>query len=348
MLEIKTISKKYKGFSLNDISFVADKGDYIVLLGESGAGKSLILEIIAGLIIPDTGEIWMNNKNITNEKIQRRNIGLVFQDNTVFPHLTVKNNISFPLKSRKSDIKTIIRKTKQLAEKTGILHLMDRWPETLSGGELQRVALARTLSFEPECLLLDEPLASLDVQLRGEMRSLFREINNDGITIVHVTHDFEEAIALADKVGIIQNGNINQFGVPKEVFHKPKSKFIANFTGIKNFYNADIKSDEIILLENKIELKHTLGIIQGSGFALFKSEDVVISKAKFDSSISNNFQGQVIDIEPTTHGMELIVDIGIKVSAIITNKSFEKYNLLKNSHVWIGIKATAIHFIEKE
>ena len=348
MLALKNISKKYKDFTLKDVSFVAEKGDYVVLLGESGAGKSLILEMIAGLIIPDSGEIWLNDKNITRQKIQQRNIGLVFQDNTVFPHLTVKNNIAFPLKSRKIDRKTIDKKVNQLAEKSGISHLLDRWPGTLSGGELQRVALARTLSFEPDCLLLDEPLASLDVQLRDGMRSLFREINNEGITIIHVTHDFEEAIALADKVGIIQNGSIKQFGLPKEVFHKPKSKFIANFTGVKNFYNAVVGSGDVLLLEDKIEIKHALGRLQGLGFAMFKSEDVVLSKSEFDSSISNNFQGVVVDMAPTRHGMEVIVDIGIKVAALITRKSAEKYNLTKRSPVWIGIKATAVHFIEKE
>ncbi len=348
MIEVKNISKEYKGFAIRNISFTANKGDYIVLLGKSGAGKSLILEIIAGLITPDSGEVWLNNKDITREKIQRRNIGMVFQDNTVFPHLTVKNNIAFPLKSRKTKTKTIEKRVYQLAEKTGIEHLLDRWPETLSGGELQRVALARTLSFKPVCLLLDEPLASLDVQLRDGIRSLLREINSEGTTVIHVTHDFEEAIALADKVGIIQNGSIVQFGLPKEVFHKPKSKFIANFTGIKNFYNAVIKSTDTILLENKIAFKHTLKHEQGSGFAMFKSESIVVSKTKFDSSISNNFQGVVIEMIPRTRGMEVIIDIGIKVSALITQKSSDKYNLSKKSTVWIGIKATSVHFIEKE
>ena len=348
MLELINISKKYKSFSVKEISFIAKKGEYLVLLGESGAGKSLILEMIAGLINPDSGEIWKNNKNITKEKIQRRNIGLVFQDNAVFPHLNVQNNIAFPLKSKHTDNKTIHQKIELLAEKTGVLHLLNRWPETLSGGELQRVALARTLALEPDYLLLDEPLDSLDVQLRSGMRSLFREINSEGITIIHVTHSFEEAIALADKVGIIQNGNIIQFGTPKEVFHKPKSKFVASFTGLRNFFNAAILSNDTILLEKRIELKHALGSLKESGFAMFKSEDVVISRTKLDSSISNNFQGVVIDMEPTTLGVEVIVDIGIKVSALITHQSSKKYSLSKNSHIWIGIKATSIRFIEKK
>ncbi|MCD4725741.1 MAG: ABC transporter ATP-binding protein [Bacteroidales bacterium] len=348
MIELRHISKKYKDFTLDNISFSVDSGDYFVLLGESGAGKSLILEIIAGLIVPDKGEITLDGRNITNQKIQKRNIGLVFQDYTVFPHLTVKNNIAYPLKSRKFNKIAINRKIDELAEKTGIGHLLERRPDTLSGGELQRVALARTLALEPGCLLLDEPLASLDVQLRDGLRSLLRKINNEGITIVHVTHDYEEAIALADKVGIIHNGKIVQIGSPKEVFHKPKSKFIASFTGIKNFYNAVIKSDDIIILENKVKMEHALGKTQGSGFVMFRSEDIVISKSKIDSSMCNNFQGVVLDMIPTKRGMEVIVDIGIKISALITQKSADKYNLSQKCNVWLSIKALAVKFIEND
>lgn len=348
MLEIKRISKKYQDFTLDNISFSVDSGDYFVLLGKSGAGKSLILEIIAGLIVPDKGKITLNGKNITNEKIQRRNIGLVFQDYAVFPHLMVKSNIAYSLKSRKINRIAINKKIDELAEKTGIGHLLERRPNTLSGGELQRVALARTLALEPDCLLLDEPLASLDIQLCDGLRSLLRKINNEGVTIVHVTHDFEEAIALANKVGIINNGKIVQEGSPKEVFHNPKSKFIANFTGIKNFYNAVVKSEEIIILENKVEIVHLSGQTQGSGFVMFRSEDIVISKNKTDSSMCNNFQGVVVDMIPTKRGMEVIIDIGIIISALITQKSSDKYNLLKDCSVWLSIKASAIKFIEND
>lgn len=346
MLEIKNISKQYKNFTLDNISFSVNKGDYFVLLGKSGAGKSLILEIIAGLITPDKGEILLNKKNITNKKIQKRNIGLVFQDHAVFPHLTVKDNIGYALKTKKLTKKTINKKIDELAEKISISHLLERQPGTLSGGELQRVALARTLALEPVCLLLDEPLASLDVQLRDGLRSLLRKINNEGIPIVHVTHDFEEAIALANKVGIIHNGKIVQEGTPKEVFHNPKSKFVAHFTGVKNFYNAIIKTEEKVILENKVEIIHLTGHTQGSGFVMFRSEDVIISKNKTDTSMCNNLQGVVISMIPTKHGVEVLVDAGIKISALITQTSVDKFNLTENSDVCVGFKASAIKFVE--
>lgn len=348
MLQLKNISKKYKEFALNDISFSIRKGEYIVLLGESGAGKSLILEMLAGLIHPDEGEIFLDSKNISNEKIQKRNMGMVFQDNTVFPHLKVKNNIAFPLKTRKMKAQAIQQIVLDLAQKTQVDHLLDRWPETLSGGELQRVAIARTLACNPVCLLLDEPLASLDVQLRDDMRSLLRELNEEGMTMIHVTHDFEEAISLADKIGIIHQGKLVQFGRPKEIFHKPKSKFIAKFSGIKNFYNSMVIDDKTLLLENEIELKLAPGLTKGHGFAMFKSEDVILSASKIDSSIINNFEGNVIEIIPSHRGMEVMVDIGIIVSTLISQESFDRFQMKKHGVIWIGIKATAIHFIEKE
>jgi len=344
-MKISHISKRYKDFHLDDISFSVDSGGYFVLLGESGAGKSLILEIIAGLIAPDNGEIFLHDRNITNVKIQDRKIGLVFQDYAVFPHLTVKANIAFPLKSRGVDKYEISRKVDELARKVNIDHLLERRPNTLSGGELQRVAIARTLASEPDCLLLDEPLASLDVQLREGLRSLLRQINNEGITIVHITHDFEEAVALADKVGIIHNGKIIQEASPKEVFHNPKSKFIANFAGIKNFYKAEIKSGETITLDNKAEIVNISGKMNCSGFVMFRSEDVVVAGRKTDSSICNNFQGIVLEMIPTTFGIELIVDAGIIVSALITQESSDRLDLAEGSSVWVSVKASAIRFI---
>jgi len=346
MLEIKNISKKYKDFNLNDINFSVESGEYFVLLGESGAGKSLILEIIAGLITPDDGKVLLNSNDITNQKIQKRNIGLVFQDYAVFPHLTVYENIAYPLRSKKLNKSEINNKVVEFANKTGIASLLKRKPNTLSGGELQRVSLARTLALEPNCLLLDEPLSSLDIQLRNELQQLLRKLHNEGITIVHVTHNFDEAVALANKVGIIKNGKIVQTGTPKEVFHNPKSKFVANFTGIKNFYNAVIKSKEIVILENNVEIVYISGKDKGAGIVMFRSEDIVLSINKPDSSMCNNLHGKVLEMIPTKFGMEIIIDIGVKISALITQKSVDRLQLSVNKYVWISIKASAIRFID--
>lgn len=340
MLELKNISKNYQDFKLNEISLKVKDGEYFVILGESGAGKTLVLEIIAGLIEPDNGNVFYNGNDITNQKIQKRNIGLVFQDFAVFPHMNVKKNIAYAIRSKnnKSDVNN---KVYELAKKIEISHLLDRKPNTLSGGELQRVALARTLALEPNFLLLDEPLSSLDVQLRSELRSLLKKINKEGISIIHVTHDYEEALALANKIGIINNGEIVQIGTPKDVFHNPSSKFVANFTGIKNFYNIKSISENRILLEDKVEITVSPDI-NNYKYAMFRAEDVVLSNAEIISSLTNNLKGRIIEIIPTINGIDIIVDVGIKVVAKITSESCEKMDLSEGKEIWVSFKASAI------
>ncbi len=347
MLELKNISKKYENFYLKDICFKVADGEYFVILGESGAGKSVILEIIAGLIKQDKGLILFNGTNIGNTKIQDRKFGLVFQDFAVFPHISVKGNIAYALKTGKKNLtnKDINKKVEQLAEKMEISGLLNRKPNTLSGGELQRVALARTLALEPRLLLLDEPLSSLDVQLRSELQSLLRKINKEGISIIHVTHNYDEAIALAHRVGIINNGKIIQTGTPKEVFHNPASKFVANFTGIRNFYNARYISENKVIAEEKTILTVKSCNNNFSGFAMFRAEDVILSKSEIVSSLTNKLEGKVTDIIPLPDGMEIVVDAGIKIVAKITLESFEKMRIAENKTLWVSFKAAAIRLV---
>ena len=152
--------------------------------------------------------------------------------------MNIKENLSFPLKCKKKSRQFIEQKVYEISELVNIQHLLNRNPANLSGGELQRVALGRVLALDPQVLLLDEPLSSIDTQLKNEIQSLLRKINRKGQTIIHVTHNYHEAISLANRISVINNGTIEQTGTPKEIFHNPKSKFIASFTGIKNFYNA--------------------------------------------------------------------------------------------------------------
>jgi len=245
MLKLDKIHRKIGNFSLNNIHLEVDEGDYFMLLGNSGAGKTILLEIIAGLVNPDSGLVYIDGENITQTDIHKRGVGLVYQDQSLFPHLSVYDNIAYPLKSKGENKEKIKQQVERLATDTEILHLLKRNPATLSGGEIQRVAIARTLASKPKVLLLDEPLSSLDVQLKKEMSALLRKINRKGQTIVHVTHDYEEAISLANKIGIIENNTIIQVGSPYEVFHHPQSKFVASFIGIKNFYRGEIISKEL-------------------------------------------------------------------------------------------------------
>jgi len=349
MLQINKLNITFKEFKITDVSFSINKGDYFVLLGKSGAGKSLILEMIAGLIQPDAGVITLNNKDITNEKIQSRKVGLVFQDYAIFPHMNVYDNIAYPLKAEKHNTKDIKDMVMSYAKELDITHLLKRSPKTLSGGELQRVALARTLILKPELLLLDEPLSSLDIQLRKEVRSILRKLNKKGQTIIHVTHDYEEAVSLANKVAVMHHGSIIQCGTPKEIFQQPKSEFVADFTGTKNFFKAHITSQG----EDKLKIAHINNTIRvslysekekGEGFIKIKDKNIILSEKKNDMSTQNNYRGTVVDIIPAHFGYEILIDVGIVLSVLISKESVKNLNIVEEKSLWVSFKASSVKF----
>jgi ABC-type sugar transport system ATPase subunit len=351
MLELKNISVHFKQFSLKEINLEVKAQDYFVLLGSSGSGKTVLLEIIAGLITPSNGEIMLHEKNITHEKIQKRKIGIVFQDFALFPHFTVFENIAFPLKQNhipKTDIEQTVHRLARDLEIEPILH---RKPHGLSGGEKQRVALARTLAMKPDVLLLDEPLSALDAKLRWETRMLLRKLNKNGQTIIHVTHDYEEALVLANRVAIINDGEIEQTGTPKEVFQHPKSPFIASLTGIKNYFRAEVLSlheehkTPKVMLEGGIEISINGAIQQEKGVVIINSNEIILSEQKLDSSMINNFSGMVKDIFPTQYGTEVLVNIGIPLYVIISEESLANLHVEIDKKIWVSFKASALKFI---
>jgi len=349
MLKIKNISIALGTFKLSNISFDVQKGEYFVILGESGIGKSVLLEIIAGLLCQKAGSIILNNKDISYSPIQKRGIGLVYQDQTLFPHLNVEKNIGYSLKCKKIKSEDIKLKIPEITAQLGVEHLLNRMPDTLSLGEAQRVALARTLISEPKVLLLDEPLSSLDVQAKSQMRSLLRKINRTGQTIIHVTHDYEEAIALADRIAILEKSSISQIDTPDNIFRHPKSAFVANFIGIRNFYKGKLKKESETLgvfKSNNIEFYIATNSKIGTGNLILKSEDIIISKNKFDSSARNRFQGKIIDIEPARLGIIVTIDIGVIISALITKNSLEQMQLKLEDKVWINFKATSAKYYD--
>ena len=348
MLKLDNISKRYGSFSVSGVSFEVREGEYFIILGDSGAGKSLLLEMIAGLVTPDTGDIFWKGEAITRKKIQDRGIGLVFQDYAVFPHLSVRENIGYSLHGRNLGPGAKKERIREVAEKMNIQHLLDRRPSSLSGGEQQRVALARTLVQNPKVLLLDEPLSSLDPKLRSELRSLLRQLNREGRTIIHVTHDFEEAVSLADTIAVIFDGKIVQSGIPTEVFTHPKTEFVAHFIGIRNFYKARIalSGDQVLgMISEQIAINLPTGLYTEKGFLLVRNEDVVLSTEPFDSSMTNVFKGTVTEIISARNGKEVAVDIGVPVYAAITEKSLRHLDIREGGNIWVSFKATAVRFI---
>jgi len=350
MLDVKTISIRLGKFELHDISFEVERGSYFVLLGESGAGKSVLLEMISGLQRPQSGSVCMNGRDITHEKIQKRGMGIVYQDQALFPHLTVRQNIAYPLECRKLRSVEIQQRVETLAESLDISDLLSRYTTTLSSGEAQKVAMARSLATDPDILLLDEPLAAIDAQAKPELRALLRRINQSGQTIVHVTHDYEEAIALADRIAVIENNTITQSGTPDDIFHHPQSKFVAHFVGIKNFYKGRVDQTDPAAPVFEMQGQRfyiAQGAKAGDAVLILRSEEITVLPTKTDSSARNVFEGKIVDIEPGRGGIELAVDIGVRVYSMITRASLEQFAFKAGDRVWISFKATATQIIEE-
>jgi molybdopterin-binding protein len=348
MLDIQHIEKVYQDFSLKDISFQVEDGDYFVILGPSGAGKTQILEILAGLILPDEGKIMLDEREITFRKIQKRPFGLVFQDLAIFPHLSVRDNIRYPLLSRRTGRKEMEELTATIAASAEISHLLERRPSSLSGGELQRVALARTLMRKPRYLLLDEPLASLDVSLRQGLRSLLKRLNSEGQTIIHVTHDYEEAMVLAGKIAVLDQGRIIQSGPADHVFHHPESEFMARFTGVKNYFPAKLYREQERQygeLANGQLIRLNTTEPEGNGFVLVRGEDIFVTLEKLPTSATNQFSGTITAINPSPFGFEVLVDTGTLFYVNITRESLQTLALRTGKEVLISFKASNARFV---
>lgn len=343
MLSVKNLSYKIGNFSLRNISFEVDKGDYFVILGLSGVGKSLLLETIAGLITPDEGEIALRGKNIREEKIQDLNISIVYQDAVLFPHKSVYENIAYPLRSR--GVKNIKENVLKFAGMTGIADKLDRKPDTLSGGETQRAALARSLASGSEIFLLDEPLSSLDSKSAFDLRTLFRKLNREGITIIHVTHSYEEAVSLATKIGVMENGTMVHIDKPSEIFRHPKSEFVAHFVGAKNFLKGTLSpvpgTDLKVFDSDGIKISVLTEVEPGESFLLINPEEITISNKEIESSSRNHFKGTIKDLAPARVGFEVTVDIGADLITTVSGEAIRELQLELGKEVWLYFKASA-------
>ena len=255
IIEVRNIVKKYGSFTaVNDVSFEIKEGDFFSLLGPSGCGKTTTLRMIGGFIESDVGDIFINGKSMKNVPPNKRSTSLVFQNLALFPHMDVKENITYGLTKRRTPQKIIEEKLNKILKIVNLEGLEKRRISQLSGGQQQRVALARSLIIEPEILLLDEPLANLDKKLRISMQFELKEIQRMiGTTFLYVTHDQGEALAMSDTIAVMNNGEIIQVGSPAEIYDNPSSLFAADFIGAGNFIKLkNIKKTElenILILE---------------------------------------------------------------------------------------------------
>jgi len=253
---LKNISHSYdKEKVLDGIDIKIGKGEFFTLLGPSGCGKTTLLRILAGFIHPTEGQVLLGDKDITELGPEKRNMGIVFQNYALFPNMTVKENIAYGLKVRKAAKNVIDEKCDYYMDLAGLKAYENRRINELSGGQQQRVAIARALVIEPEMLLLDEPMSNLDVALRVKMREEIRAIQQKvGITTLFITHDQQEALAVSDKIAVMNGGKALQIGTPKEVYDHPENDFVANFVGVSNFIDGSfIRPENLKLSRNENE-----------------------------------------------------------------------------------------------
>ncbi|NJE09545.1 ABC transporter ATP-binding protein [Thermococcus sp. MAR1] len=234
-VELRGVLKEWEDFRLEISELEVKDGEFLTLLGPSGCGKTTTLRMIAGFEKPDKGEILFDGRPVNDLPPYERGIGIVFQDYALFPHMTVFKNIAFGLEMKKLPKAEIERKVRWALELVGLSGLENRYPEQLSGGQQQRVALARALVVEPDVLLLDEPLSNLDAKIRERLRGEIKRIQRElGITTIYVTHDQEEAMAVSDRIAVMNFGRVEQVGKPLELYYRPKTEFVARFLGLSN------------------------------------------------------------------------------------------------------------------
>ena len=245
-IKARDIIKKYgDNIVIPNLNLDINNGEFFTLLGPSGCGKTTFLRMIAGFNTIEGGEISFEDKVINDIPAHKRNIGMVFQNYAIFPHLTVKQNVEYGLKLRNLSKKEMENKVSDILKVVKIDDYKDRLPERLSGGQQQRVALARAIVIHPSVLLMDEPLSNLDAKLRVEMRGAIREVQKEvGITTVYVTHDQEEALAISDRIAVMKDGVVQHVGTPKEIYTRPKNTFVSTFIGHSNLFKGTIEIKE--------------------------------------------------------------------------------------------------------
>jgi len=384
VIELRGVSKHWREFSIKNITLEVKKGEYFVILGPTGAGKTLLLELIAGFHFPDEGRILIDGEDMTFSPPEERNIGFIYQDYMLFPHLTVEKNIAFGLRARqrgrfkREKGGEIERKVREVLQMLGIEHLAKRRPTTLSGGEQQKVAIARALAIEPRILLLDEPLSALDMRTREQLREDLRRLNREnGITMVHVTHDQTEAAMLADRIAVMMRGRIVQIGTPREIFSRPASAEIAEFVGVENIFSGVVVRNEGGLAEIKIASSGLAGSAGSAGLAgsagsatfsgsetifavskygegtavnvFVRPEDIILAKSIQDFGGSSSARNVIrCEIERITSMGSGLVRVRMRngLVALVTAHAVEELGLREGGEVFAIFKATAAHTIK--
>jgi ABC-type Fe3+/spermidine/putrescine transport system ATPase subunit len=351
MIRIDNLNIHLGAFHLRNIQLRIQEGEYFVLLGPTGAGKSVLLECIAGIYTPESGSIFINNLDVTRCYPEERHVGYVPQDYALFPNMTVQQNLGYGLKTRKMSSADIREKVAAMMGQLGVTHLQERLPLFLSGGEKQRVALGRALITQPGILLLDEPLSALDENLRSQLAEELRKLQRSlSRTFLHVCHSFEEASLVADRIAIMRQGRIEQVGTIQEILANPSSIFIAEFTRMRNFHEGigeqanglcRIKTSSgavIFSHEEKAEGRITFGI---------RPEEIAFLSEAESSEGVNCLRARVIQVSFRPSYREVELDAGFPLIAYHPWHGEASNRIAEGENVWIRIRPEAVKIFPK-
>jgi molybdopterin-binding protein len=352
MIEFERVSIALGDFQLDEVSLSIRDDDYYFIMGPSGAGKTIILEAISGLLVPDSGRILLDGHDVSGIQPEKRKIGLVYQDYSLFPHMTVEKNIAFGMRMRRLPEAEIGKQVRQLMKQFGITPLAHRAPLTLSGGEQQRVAIARALAIEPELLLLDEPLAALDPITRDQFIEELRSLHRDhGLTIVHVTHDRRDAASLGTRMAMIIGGRLIQEDRVETILSSPCQEQVARFIGYENILKGTVVScgDGLCIVDiGKNRVSVAADAHFGDNVVLCMRSDDITVLLRGDGrgmSARNTFEGTIVKKTVCGSLAVITVDIGVEITAAVTRKSAKELRLDIGAPVYVSFKASAIHVI---
>lgn len=339
-IEVCGITKSFGDFkALKELSLKVDSGELVALLGPSGSGKTTLLRIIAGLEVPDQGSVFFDGDDIADKHAKDRKVGFVFQHYALFRHMTVFQNVAFGLNVMPASVRPskdeIGKKVHELLKLVQLDWMASRFPSQLSGGQRQRVALARALAVKPKVLLLDEPFGSLDAKVRKELRQWLRRLHDEiHVTSIFVTHDQEEALEVADRIVVMNEGRIEQMGRPEEIYNHPASPFVYHFLGNINLFHGRVEGDKAYIGNMTLEIQHPSQHDQKSSVVFVRPDQLDIERG---SGSGNCFEAHVMHVNPigSTVKVELLSEWGSPIHVEISRDKFLKLGLKKKDAVFV-------------
>ena len=340
-ITIKNAVKRYGSTTvISGLNLDIRDGELFTLLGPSGCGKTTLLRMIAGFNSIEGGDFYFNEERINDKDPSKRNIGMVFQNYAIFPHMTVRENVAFGLKNRKLDKAVIKRESDRFLEMMQIDQYADRLPENLSGGQQQRVALARALVIKPDVLLMDEPLSNLDAKLRLEMRQAIRSIQKEvGITTVYVTHDQEEAMSISDTIAVMKSGSIQHLGAPRDIYQRPSNLFVATFIGRTNVLPAALRGGELVFPSGYAVAQSNWSAVPDQPVKVsVRPEEFIIGPNGGDS-----IPGTVVDSIYLGLNTHYIVDVGLEEPVELIQESAIDDAVVPGSRIGLTVKKEKIN-----